>query len=231
MLDFIGNQRKEFRFDQRYRSLTGTSRRRLEREIEQGFPYLPSGSQIVLDRVAQRIVLDNVRSQLRLSAKDLAREVRSVGEATLADFLTESGLDLPDIYGRKQTWTQLRRAANLPTPPAGPDEDVLLRRVRSVLHVDDAERAAAYRMLLAADGPAYGDLSDREKRLARMLIFAVWPPRMPLDSYDAALAQLASASRRDRRDGPTRRTHRRPRPPRTPITRRGTATRPPRHPR
>ncbi|TNC52584.1 DUF3427 domain-containing protein [Mumia zhuanghuii] len=190
VLDFIGNQRKEFRFDQRYRSLTGTSRRRLEREIEQGFPYLPSGSQIVLDRVAQRIVLDNVRGQLRLSAKDLAREVRSVGEATLADFLTESGLDLPDIYGRKQTWTQLRRAAHLPTPPAGPEEDVLLRRVRSVLHVDDAERAAAYRHLLAADGPVYGDLSDREKRLARMLIFAVWPPRMPLDSYDAALITL-----------------------------------------
>jgi len=190
VLDFIGNQRKEFRFDQRYRSLTGTSRRRLEREIEQGFPYLPSGSQIVLDRVAQKIVLDNVRSQLRLSAKDLAREVRSVGEATLAQFLVESGLDLPDIYGRKQTWTQLRRAANLPTAPAGPEEDVLLRRVRSVLHIDDAERAAAYRHLLAVEGPTYGDLSDREKRLARMLIFAVWPPRMPLDSYDAALIAL-----------------------------------------
>lgn len=47
---------------QRYRALTGASRRGLQRQIEQGFPFLPSGSQVVLDRVAQRLVLDDVAS-------------------------------------------------------------------------------------------------------------------------------------------------------------------------
>ncbi len=49
-LDFVGHHRTEFRFDQRYRALTGSTRARLHRDIEQGFPFLPSGTQIVLDR-------------------------------------------------------------------------------------------------------------------------------------------------------------------------------------
>ncbi|MFS7475297.1 hypothetical protein, partial [Enterococcus faecium] len=67
VLDFIGQHRREFRFDVRYRAITGTGRRTLERDIQHGFPFLPSGSQIVLDRVSQQVVLANVRAQLAMT--------------------------------------------------------------------------------------------------------------------------------------------------------------------
>ncbi|BBY17733.1 hypothetical protein MLIT_33250 [Mycolicibacterium litorale] len=51
-LDFVGHQRREFRFDQRFHALTGASRKELARQVEHGFPFLPSGSQIILDAVA-----------------------------------------------------------------------------------------------------------------------------------------------------------------------------------
>ena len=57
-LDFVGHHRKEFRFDQRFRAMTGSTRAALERDIEQGFPFLPAGTQIVLDRQSQNLVLD-----------------------------------------------------------------------------------------------------------------------------------------------------------------------------
>jgi superfamily II DNA or RNA helicase/HKD family nuclease len=41
VLDFVGNQHQEFRFDLRFRAMTGRSRRQLERDIGEGFPYLP----------------------------------------------------------------------------------------------------------------------------------------------------------------------------------------------
>ncbi len=41
VLDLIGQQRREFRFDLKYRALTGTTRTALERQIEEGFGYLP----------------------------------------------------------------------------------------------------------------------------------------------------------------------------------------------
>ena len=53
VLDFIGQQRREFRFDLKYRALTGTTRAALERQIERGFAYLPSGCELVLDAVAR----------------------------------------------------------------------------------------------------------------------------------------------------------------------------------
>jgi superfamily II DNA or RNA helicase/HKD family nuclease len=55
VFDFIGNQHAEFRFDLRYRALTGVSRRALERELERGFPTLPAGCHIELDRVTTLI--------------------------------------------------------------------------------------------------------------------------------------------------------------------------------
>jgi hypothetical protein len=119
VLDFIGQHRREFRFDVRYRALTGTSRRALERHIEQGFPFLPSGSQIVLDRVAQTTVLENVRAQLLLRRPQLVADVRSHGDIGLARYLDEAMRDLVDIYRAGRSWTELRREAGFSTPPAG----------------------------------------------------------------------------------------------------------------
>ncbi len=190
VLDFIGQHRREFRFDVRYRALTGTSRRQLERDVETGFPFLPSGSQLVLDTVAQRIVLDNVRAQLRLRRRDLVADARSHGDLPLAEYLAESGRELVDVYGRGSSWTALRREAGLPTAPPGPDEDTLLKRVVGFAHVDDPERASAYARLAAVDGPRYDELTPREQVLARMLFFVLWPDRGGHASYDDGLTRL-----------------------------------------
>ena len=41
VLDFVGHHRKEFRFDQRYRALTGATRRGLAHQVEQGSRSCP----------------------------------------------------------------------------------------------------------------------------------------------------------------------------------------------
>ncbi|MCY7365097.1 MAG: DUF3427 domain-containing protein [Frankiaceae bacterium] len=190
VLDFIGQQRREFRFDVRYRALTGASRRGLEQQIEQGFPYLPAGSQLVLDRVAQSIVLANVNLQLQLSRRDLIADARSHGDLSLDDYLRESGRELTDVYRRNGSWTSLRRDAGLPTAAAGPAEGALLRRMSVLAHVDDPERAALYGQLAAPDGPDYESISPREQRLARMLFFVLWPDKGGFSSYAEGLSHL-----------------------------------------
>ena len=96
-IDFVGHQRKEFRFDTRYRAITGATKTGLQRQVEHGFPFLPAGSQIVLDRQAQEIVLANIRRQLSTSWKQIVAELRSYGDLSLAGFLRESGLELGDV--------------------------------------------------------------------------------------------------------------------------------------
>ncbi|MFC5952133.1 DUF3427 domain-containing protein [Pseudonocardia lutea] len=190
VLDFIGQHRREFRFDLRYRALTGSSRRRLTEDVEQGFPYLPAGSALVLDPVARRRVLENVTGQLRLRRSELVADVRSYGDVPLADYLKEADRDLADVYRNGGSWTALRREAGLPTREAGPAETALLKRMALFAHVDDPERAGVYAQLADPAGPRYADLTEREQRFARMLFFLIWPDRGGFAHYEEGFAHL-----------------------------------------
>ncbi|MGD8202184.1 DUF3427 domain-containing protein [Ornithinimicrobium sp. W1679] len=191
VLDFVGYHRKEFRFDQKFRALTGSTRRGLIESIEKGFPFLPSGCQIVLDRQSQAIVLENVRSQISNRWQQMVAELRSYGDHELGSFLDESSLELSDILRRgSHSWTRLRRDAGLPTRAGSPLEDKLLKRIRAFAHVDDRERAHVYGRLLDDGAPSYADLSAVEQDMAEMLFFSLWPNGGGFASYEAGLQHL-----------------------------------------
>jgi superfamily II DNA or RNA helicase/HKD family nuclease len=207
VMDFIGQQRREFRFDLRYRALTGYGRKELEKAVEDEFPYLPSGSQIVLDRVAQKVVLDNIKTQLRFNRAQLVRDIASYAETELSAYLEQSGSDVKSIYrSTKDSWTGYLRQAGLidgfsPLEAAitgriqelsDADEKKLLSRMARLIHVDDPERAEAYSMLVGADAPRYAELGMREQTFARMLFYTLWDDGGGFHSYDAGLDFLRS---------------------------------------
>ncbi|GAB3405061.1 DUF3427 domain-containing protein [Flindersiella endophytica] len=141
VLDFVGMQHKQFRFDRRYRALSGVSRTRLAKEIEDGFPTLPPGCHIQLDRELGRMVLRNVRQALELRWRDLAAELRSYGDPSLPEFLAETGLELEDLYRRGRAgWTGLRRTAGLDDDPADETDRKLGSAIGRMLHIDDPSR-------------------------------------------------------------------------------------------
>jgi superfamily II DNA or RNA helicase/HKD family nuclease len=189
-MDFVGHHRREFRFDARYRAMTGATRRDLEDQVQRGFPFLPSGSQIILDRQTQESVLENIRAQVSSRWARIVAELRSYGEHTLASFLLESGVELADILRSGRSWTRLRREAGLPTRSGGPREGQLLKRVRALAHVDDIDRVRVYRWLLDDDAPTYSSLDPEGQRFARMLFFVLWPDGGGFASYDEGLAML-----------------------------------------
>jgi superfamily II DNA or RNA helicase/HKD family nuclease len=200
VLDFIGNQNRSFRFDLRYRALTGTTRRSLQREIEHGFPTLPAGCHLSLDRVATDIVLHNVRSSLRVDWPALTSELRRIGDCTLAEFLAETGLEIDDLYRRRRGgWAGLRRLAGLDTRPPGDEDRQLNSAIGRLLHVDDLERLDFLAALLALPSPpATSSFSGRAGRLAAMAHFSLWGWAEPLDHLDDRLQRLwANPARRD----------------------------------
>ena len=171
VLDFVGNHRREFRFDRRLRALLGGTRREVERQVERGFPFLPAGCHMELDPVARDIVLRSIKQAIPSEWRAKCDELRSLGDVTLATYLEETGLELEDVYANNRSWSALRRAVGLRTDDAGPDEDALLRAVGRLLHVDDRERLDAYRSLVEQSAPPDpNSFSDRERRHARMLV-------------------------------------------------------------
>jgi superfamily II DNA or RNA helicase/HKD family nuclease len=192
VFDFIGNQHAEFRFDLRYRALTGISRRGLERELERGFPTLPAGCHIELDRVTTELVLRNVRSSLRIDWPGLVAELRRVGDRPLGEFLDETGLDLDDIYRRRRGgWAGLRRQAGLEQGPSTADDDRLAAAIGRMLHLDDQERLGLLRRVLGQPHPPALQLaSRRERRLLSMLHFSLWGASSSLDQMPDGFRRL-----------------------------------------
>ena len=203
VLDFIGNASRKFRFDLRFRALVGGHRSDLITQVEQGFPRLPSGCSIQLDRVASRIVLDNVKGSLGSSFAGLVTELRAMAETRrlagadanaigLADFLRDAALEVDDLYKSNDwTWSRLRREAGLSVGPPGPDETRVARAIPRLLHLDDPRRLSLYQRALA------GELPERELdpttptgRALMGLHFAVWGVDKGITTLGDSLARL-----------------------------------------
>ena len=157
----------------------------------------------------RRIVLDNVRAQLRLTRKELVADVRSHGDLPLGGYLRESGRELVDVYkARGRGRRCAARPACRPGRRAGRGRaaaaDVGARCTSTTPSARRCTRGSP-----TPGGPAYDELTDREQRLARMLFFLLWPDRGGFASYDAGLGRAAPASggvRGDPRAGRARRS-------------------------
>ncbi|MFD0782533.1 DUF3427 domain-containing protein [Micromonospora azadirachtae] len=185
VLDFIGGQHANFRFDLRWRALTGVSRREVHDAVEQDFPTLPSGCHIELDRVAKDIVLRNLERAVPSSKNSLVAELRQLGNVTLAEFLRETGVEIEDVY-RSATlggWTGLRRLAGLDTSTPAPDDRELGRAIGRMLHTDDLDRLELWEQATARGSVPTGRLMD-------MLHFSLWGPNVPLAEQRVRLNQL-----------------------------------------
>ncbi|MCM0673245.1 DUF3427 domain-containing protein [Micromonospora phytophila] len=185
VLDFIGGQNANFRFDLRWRALTGVSRRAVEAAVRDDFPSLPSGCHVGLDRVAKEVVLANLRSALPTSKNGLVGELRQLGDGSLAEFLGETGLEIEDVYRSASIggWVGLRRLAGIETSTAGPDDRELGRAIGRMLHIDDVNRLDLLARVAAGEHPGGGRLLD-------MLHFSLWGPSVSLTERDARLKRL-----------------------------------------
>lgn len=154
VLDFVGQYSEGFRFDTLLRTITGLTRGELKDSVENGFGLLPAGCHIQFDRVARERVLSNLRAALNLNAVRLRQELASwaalrAGQPLrLKDFVRENQLDITDMYMNNRSWTSYKRDVGLSVPPPGPREEMLSRRMGSILHANDPDMLAAWTTVL-----------------------------------------------------------------------------------
>jgi len=194
VLDFIGQHRKEFRFEEQFRALTSFTRNRLTEHIERDFPQLPSGCEIILDRKSKQRILDNIKSQINVNVRQLTQEVAAYAEPQLDAYLRESRRELKELYRSNNSWTRLLRRAHLLGEERSEGEEALLKRVSAFLHIDDPQRVHAYRRMLADDAPAYDSLDASGQAYARMLFFSLWPLGGGFASYAEGFESLRQQS-------------------------------------
>lgn len=173
VLDFVGTHRAEYRVDKKYSALTGISRGRLTYDIENDFPFLPSGMNVHLDELAKSNVLANIRNQVSPGRANLVQEIRQVGLTVFAEFIESTGREAWEIYRHKDcTWASLTSEAGLTEIQ---ESDLPFgSRMRNFLHVNDDERIDAYIDNLQGPWRHWGQLSEKDKRFRNMLFWSLW---------------------------------------------------------
>lgn len=198
VLDFVGQHRREFRFDRRLQALLGGSRANVIQQVERGFPFLPAGCHMELDPVASQRVLENIKASVPNRWADKAAELVALNREhpgiTLGNFLEVSGYDLDDVYREPHSWSDLQAKAGMKLLVRGPHEAQLRRACSRLLHVDDRERLDTWRTWLGQEmEPVFDLLSARERRLLLMLLVPLLERVSgPVDSVQAAAAVLWS---------------------------------------
>ncbi|MGA3347082.1 MAG: DUF3427 domain-containing protein [Terracidiphilus sp.] len=198
VLDFIGNQRREFRFDQRFLALFGGTRQQVIQEIETGITRLPGNCYFRLDKESRKVILENLKAQLKASRARMVAELRILASQlgrrpTLIEYLAETRYELSDVYkpsigGWYALLSEGQFLTELPT-----EADILLtKRFQHFLHLDSPRRLRFYLDLLNEQRISVDTLPLLEKRMVQMLTFRLLQSeaRQQGTDWDSGLARL-----------------------------------------
>jgi superfamily II DNA or RNA helicase/HKD family nuclease len=203
VLDFIGAHRAEYRVDKKYEALAGKSRAEIIDNLVNGFPFLPSGNAIQLDKLSQEHILDLIKRQVKPSWKNLVSEVKSCGLTNLHAYLAANGRDLFEIYragDRDKNWTAILIEAGLIENRLSDGEIGLLKKIHRLLHVDDVNRLDNFQDLLEGDYTDWTNQSETQRRWTSMLFWNLFEDgKNPSNgkiwsSIDSAISELRNST-------------------------------------
>lgn len=198
VLDFVGLQRVEFRFDKLLSGITGLTRTELIDAVEHGFGSLPPGCHIQLQQQTRQQVLSSLRSLVQQTWRRLTNELQTYStlkrtrDVRLGDFLHDQRIAIDEIY-RNTTpsgWTSLRRTAGLLATEPTDDELPLSKRFGDLLHVDDPEQLRVMGRV-SEERAKYSPASAEEALRAQMLAYQVDSGRAPIP-YQAFVDRVSA---------------------------------------
>lgn len=170
VLDFVGIQHENFRFETKYKALLGLGRRQIRDGFQSGFARLPAGCALQLEEKPREQILAGLRRSLRLDDQEFATRLREGNAESLLAFLRAEDLEPNEFFRDERTWTTIAALAGRAVPEAADDQErQALRSVQRLIHVDDKRRLGVLEELLEGTAPLR---REEDRRLARM-IFAI----------------------------------------------------------
>jgi hypothetical protein len=123
VLDFVGQCRREFRYDLRFTSLLPGKRHRLLDEVENGFPHLPSGCAIAMERQARETILASIKRTYQnpeLRIRDVFSNWPADQVPSFREFIEVSGEDPIELLA-KRSWSEWKAVIQRNPSPEDPD--------------------------------------------------------------------------------------------------------------
>ena len=175
VLDFVGLHRTEYKFVRKLQALTNLGKNAIQQNLENDFPFLPSGCQIIFDKKSKEIVLNNLQSQIKSKFKELIEELKICSDVSLLEFLKSSGFEISDVYASSKSWTFARHAAGFIKEVPSKIELEIARRISNFYYASDPERNSHYSDLMFGNIAPFDDQTERQKYLTSMFFWNLFP--------------------------------------------------------
>ena len=178
VLDFIGQANKKYRFEDKFAALLSNTTRGVTREIKDGFVSAPKGCYIQLEKVAEKHILENIRSSYGNTAGLIMRiasfEEETGRELSLEAFLEYNRLDPRSLY-KFSNFSRLCVRADVREDFSEPMEETVSKALAK-LAVIDSRRWIRFLLdlLPKLDEVDFEKFSMLERRMLQMFYVTVW---------------------------------------------------------
>ena len=176
VLDFVLQAHHNYSFESRLRPLLCPSDKSIASQIKEGFPMLPRGCAITMDKIAQRYILDNIRSaifnQRRIVNEMQLFQTNTGRELTLSHFLEQFDLDIRQIYKNNKCWSFYMKLANQVHYEEDKYTNAYERNLSKLLHINSIGYISFIQRLIANN--FMYEHAGKEAKWALMFYYALY---------------------------------------------------------
>ena len=181
VLDFVAQANKNYNYESRFRALVGRSGRSIEKEIKNGFIFLPRGCSITMEKQAQEYILKNIKESI-FNLRRLRREVASFTQntgrdLTLDNFLDNFGLDWRLIYKTPGSWARLKMQAGIKVDDFDPDSayiKLIEGGLARLYHTNSHDYLTYLNRLMSNGMNQVKSPPKREEKFLEIFYYTIW---------------------------------------------------------
>ncbi len=196
VLDFVGNVRSEYNFENKFRALIGKTNTPVQKEIEDSFPHLPLGCSIILEKKAKESILLNIKNATKLSRKRIIQKIQQFKHQTalpltLKNFIDINNIPIQAIY-KRGSWKRLCQIAGNRDEFTNTNEKEIISTINNKWLACKSYSYFQF-ILRIAKLNFQIDLKDfniEEKTMMLMLHYDIWQNSNDFDSIESSIKAI-----------------------------------------
>jgi superfamily II DNA or RNA helicase len=198
VLDFVGNARQEYNFENKFRSLIGKTATTVSKEIEDNFPHLPLGCSVILEKKAKEIILENIKTATTLNRNQIIHKIsrfkhQSTIKLNLKNFLKFYNIPIQYVYKNKTYgWKRLCQKAAV----IGDFESTNEKEIFSAIYKKwlSTSSISYFRFILRLANKNFNvnisEFSQEEQAMLLMLHYDVWQKSAGFQSLEESIRAI-----------------------------------------
>lgn len=194
VLDFVGNARPEYNFENKFRALIGKTNTPVKKEIEDNFPHLPLGCSIILEKKAKSVILDNIKKATNFNRNQIIQKIRafkneSTLPLTLQNFTEFYNIPLQSIY-KRGSFMRLCQEAGVIDDFSYENEKETVSAIKNKWLSTNSSSYFAFIINLAKNNFKLSSIDSEGHQMMLMLFHDFWTSNEPFTSLENAIESI-----------------------------------------